>query len=310
MQPVTARLHISGRLSHHGGFADTPGAMLQTYPTDDNLGLCVAVQGSGPAVLFLHGWTSSHREWLSYAEPLSDAFCTYCRDARGHGEHNPRAAAALTVQRMADDLHDLIVHFSLDHPLLVGHSMGALTAWEYIRRYGSADLGGLVVIDQSPKLITDSEWSHGIYGEFPAPRNDHFIARCEADFAESVLRLVGEGNNARARAEYASDSDRTRRIRAYLRQLDAAPLIEVWKSLTLQDYRAVLPNIGVPTLLIHGDESHFYSVEVAKYLRERIPRATLHVYEGSDHSPHLWQRERFLKDLRDFAQHTAGRGQP
>ncbi|HEY5719540.1 MAG TPA: alpha/beta hydrolase, partial [Gammaproteobacteria bacterium] len=63
---------------------------------------------------------------------------------------------------------------------------------------------------------------------------------------------------------------------------------------------AVLPEISVPTLLIHGDASHFYSVEVAEYVRGSIPDATLHVYAGSDHSPHLWQRERFLADLRAF----------
>lgn len=270
----------------------------------------VAVQGAGPAILFLHGWTSNHREWLGYAEPLSDAFTTYCWDARGHGTRNPRPPGPVTVERMAQDLNDLIVHFDLEHPLLVGHSMGALTGWEYIRQFGSGRLGGLVVVDQSPKLITEEDWPHGIYGDFPPERNARFIARCEADFAESVLMLVGEGNNAQARAEYQADSDRMQRTRSYLRKLEPDPLIDVWRSLTLQDYREVLPGITVPTLLIHGDESHFYSVELAEYVRERIPRATLHVYEGTDHSPHLWQRDRFLADLRAFAQHTAGSNHP
>ena len=43
-----------------------------------------------------------------------------------------------------------------------------------------------------------------------------------------------------------------------------------------------------------GSESHFYSVELGEYVRDRIPNSQLHLYEGADHSPHLGQRERFL----------------
>lgn len=282
-------------------------SVIQTYQTSDQLTHHVAVQGQGDPIVFLHGWTSNHREWVGYAEPLSDAFSTYCWDARGHGSLNQRSEQPVDVQRMALDLHNLIEWFGLKRVLLVGHSMGALTSWEYIRQFGCERLRGLAVVDQSPKLITEADWPHGIYGEFPVERNTNFIARCEADFAESVLLLVGEGNNAGAREEYAADTDRIQRIRSYLQQLPAEPLIQIWRSLTLQDYREVLPEISVPTLLIHGDESHFYSVEVAEYLHRQIPDAQLHVYEGTDHSPHLWQRERFLTDLREFAHHTTGR---
>lgn len=275
--------------------------MIQTYQTSDQLTLHVAVRGSGPAIVFLHGWTSNHREWVSYAQPLSDSFATYCWDAPGHGSLNHPPREPIDVQRMAVDLQEHIQQFELESPLLVGHSMGALTSWEYIRQFGSDHLSGLVIVDQSPKLITEEDWPHGIYGEFPKERNKNFIARCEADFAETVLKLVGEGNNSAARAEYAADSSRIQRTRSYLQRLSAEPLIQIWESLTLQDYRNVLPEIRVPTLLIHGDESHFYSVEVAQYLHRQIPDTTLHVYEGTDHSPHLWQRERFLDDLRLFA---------
>lgn len=283
--------------------------MIHHYQTSDGITQYVAVQGHGSPIIFLHGWTSSHREWVGYAEPLSDQFSTYCWDARGHGALNQPPESPVDVQRMAEDLSDLLVHFDLHRAILVGHSMGALTSWEYIRRYGCDRLCGLVIVDQSPKLITEEEWPHGIYGAFSDEKNRHFIARCEADFAEAVLSLVGEGNNPAARAEYTSGSERLQRIRSYLQQVSPQPLIEIWRSLTLQDYRSVLTEITVPTLIIHGDESHFYSVEVAEYLHQRIPQAQLHVYEGTDHSPHLWQRDRFLQDLRTFAQQCSGRNQ-
>ena len=178
--------------------------------------------------------------------------------------------------------------------------MGALTIWEYIRQFGCDRLAALCLIDQSPKLMTDSDWTHGVYGDFGHDRNAAFIQRLEQDFAEAVLRLAAEGNNARARESYARDSRGFQRVREYLARLRSQPLIEIWRSLSQADYREVLPAISVPTLLVHGDESHFYSVALARYVSRRIPDARLHIYEGTDHSPHLWQRERFIADLRGF----------
>lgn len=257
--------------------------------------------GEGPPLLlFLHGWTSNHREWLPFATALADRHTCVCWDARGHGGHPRRGTERNSVQRMARDLDQLLTHLDLGPVALLGHSMGALTLWEYVRSHGCAGLDRLVLVDQSPRLLTDDTWDHGIYGDFPDQRNDAFLARLEADFAEAVLGLIGEGNNPRARAAHASADPALGRVRDYLRRLEPGPLIEVWKSLTRADYRNVLPEIRVPTLLVHGDASHFYSVELAEYVRGAIPDARLHVYQGSDHSPHLWQRERFLADLRAF----------
>lgn len=274
---------------------------MQTYTASDSQTLHVKVIGQGPAVIFLHAWTSSHRDWLRCAQALADENRCFCWDARGHGGHALTVGSEPDVGRMADDLNDLMLHFQLKQPLLLGHSMGALTIWEYIRRYGCDNIGKLCFVDQSPKLITTAEWKHGIYGEFSESRNREFVALMERDFAEAVLRLVAESNNRRAREDYISNSAGFQRIRESLQTLDPAPLISVWKSLCLADYRDVLPQISVPTLLVHGDESHFYSVELGRYVRDSIPNAQLRVYEGTDHSPHLWQRDRFLSDLRRLA---------
>jgi non-heme chloroperoxidase len=61
-----------------------------------------------------------------------------------------------------------------------------------------------------------------------------------------------------------------------------------------------LGKIDVPTLLIYGEVSNFYTVEAARYVQSHIPQAELHIYEGTDHSPHLWQVERFVRDLLGF----------
>jgi pimeloyl-ACP methyl ester carboxylesterase len=179
--------------------------------------------------------------------------------------------------------------------------MGALTIWGYIRCQGCDAIGRICLVDQSPKLITCDEWQHGIYGEFNDSHNEEFITRLENDFAEAVLRLAGDGKNPLSNQMYIDNSVEFQKVRDYLCKLDPKPLLNVWKSLSLVDYREVLPKISLPTLLVHGDESQFYSVELAEFVHKSIPGAQLHFYKGTHHSPHLWQRLRFIQDLQDFA---------
>ncbi|MBY4677871.1 alpha/beta hydrolase [Marinobacterium sp. CAU 1594] len=257
--------------------------------------------GQGRPLIFLHGWTANAREWLPFASELADRFQVFCWEARGHGSQSENAAVDADIERMADDLQQLIEHHDLHEVTLIGHSMGALTAWEYMRRFGSARLAGLCVVDQSPKLVTDGSWRKGIYGDFDYHRNQSFLARLQEDFAEGVLELVALGNNPRSRENYERNSRGFQQMRDYLRSLSPAPLIQCWDSLTQRDYRELLAEIDIPALLIYGDQSQFYSTELARWVAEQIPQSELHIYEESDHSPHLWHRERFIWDLRRFA---------
>lgn len=274
--------------------------MLQ-FVADDGEIIHYKVAGNGPAIIMLHGWTASHQEWFPFLAELQKHHTVYRWDARGHGGHPLRSKTPVTVARMARDLANWLGHCGIEDACAVGHSMGALTLWQYIRDFGSARLGRICLIDQSPRLVTDGDWRHGIYGDFDTARSQRFLDDLRTDFAESVLRLGALGLNARARQKYEENAKGWERSRAALRQQAPGPLIDCWKSLTEADYRDVLETIDVPALLIYGGESNFYHEETAHYVRNRISDALLHIYEGTDHSPHQWQRERFIHDILDFA---------
>ena len=201
---------------------------------------------------------------------------------------------------MARDLQNLLDHYRLDQAVAVGHSMGALTLWQYLRDFGDKRLSRLVFIDQSPRLLTGEGWQGGIYGDFGPERSATFMAELQQDFAEAVLRLVALGHNPQARALYQENAKGIQLARERLRALDPQPLIDCWASLTAADYRDVLAGIGIPALLVYGGASNFYSAGTAQYVRDSIPNAVLHTYPGVDHAPHLWERERFVRDVLDF----------
>ncbi|WP_300451740.1 alpha/beta hydrolase [Accumulibacter sp.] len=270
------------------------------FLADDGEKIHLHISGDGPPIVLLHGWTASHREWSPFMDQLTSRHRVYRWDARGHGGHRLTLTTPPTVQRMAEDLRNLIDHYDLSKTVAVGHSLGALTLWQYIEQNGCRNLSKVCFIDQSPKLLTDHDWENGIYGDFDRQQSATFIKHLEENFAESVLRLAGMGLNERARQKYRENSTSIERARQWLGDQDPEPLIACWESLTEADYRATLDRIDVPALLVYGGASNYYRAETAHYVKSRIAGAVLRIYEGTDHSPHQWERERFLRDLREF----------
>jgi pimeloyl-ACP methyl ester carboxylesterase len=270
------------------------------FTADDGAKIHLQVSGHGTPLVMLHGWTSSHREWLPFTPVLSESNRVFSWDARGHGGHAQSGKSAPTAERMARDLANLIEHYKLDKITAVGHSMGALTLWQYIRDFGLDHLEKVCFIDQSPKLLTDQNWSHGIYGDFDENKASEMMHWLNEDFAEAVLKLTAFGLNSRAKEKYLADAPGWARSRNSLRTQNPGPLIDCWASLTAADYRDVLSTITVPAMLVYGGGSNFYGLATANYVAKQIPSAILHIFEGTDHSPHQWQRERFIRALQDF----------
>lgn len=278
---------------------------LVRFTASDGQSIHLKRRGHGRPLVLLHGWTSSHADWAHVTTALAGECESFAWDARAHAGH-PLTGAPATVARMADDLAELIAHFALVRPVLVGHSMGVLTIWEYLRRHGGAAIAGLCLIDQSPKLVTDAGWRHGIYGDFDAIRARWFAARQREDFAEAVLELAAGGHNRRMAERYAREPEKFQRSREHLRGLDAAALTACWLTLAAGDWRAVLPTIAVPTLLVYGAESNFYAAATAAWVQAQIPGAQRLSYPGADHSPHFWHRDRFVTDLRGLLARVDG----
>ncbi|MDD3326133.1 MAG: alpha/beta hydrolase [Zoogloea sp.] len=273
---------------------------MDHFTADDGEKIHLKISGDGPPLVLLHGWTSTHRDWNPFIDAFAQHFRVYRWDARGHGGHPLKGSSAPTAQRMARDLQNLLDHYRLDQAVAVGHSMGALTLWQYLRDFGDSRLSRLVFIDQSPRLLTGDGWQGGIYGDFGPERSASFMAELRHDFAEAVLRLVAFGHNPRARELYQQNGPGIQLARERLRALDPQPLIDCWASLTAADYRDVLARITIPALLVYGGASNFYSAGTAQYVRDSIPNAVLHTYPDVDHAPHLWERERFVGDVLSF----------
>lgn len=94
--------------------------------------LRVALQGSGPLVVMVHGFPESWFSWRHQMAPIAGAGFTACAiDVRGYGgSDRPRQVADYAMERMVADVTGVIELLSPGEPAVVlGHDWGAPIVW-------------------------------------------------------------------------------------------------------------------------------------------------------------------------------------
>src|SRR5438874_976701 len=112
--------------------------------------LNVRETGGGRPVVFLHGVMCSgwfFQRQLEHA--AGGAWRAIAPDFRGHGD-SEKVLEGHTVPNYAHDVHALIGQMGVERPVVVGWSMGAMVAWDYLQAFGQGDVAGLVIVDQPP----------------------------------------------------------------------------------------------------------------------------------------------------------------
>jgi pimeloyl-ACP methyl ester carboxylesterase len=93
--------------------------------------LHVVEQGSGPAVLFCHGFPTTWASWRLAMRTIADAgFHSIAFDMRGYGDSDaPDDADLYTPFHTVGDVIAILDHFQISSAILVGHDFGANIAW-------------------------------------------------------------------------------------------------------------------------------------------------------------------------------------
>ncbi len=106
-------------------------AIRHSIFTRDNVDLHVAVTGSGPLVLFVHGWPEMWCSWRHQLPAVADAgFTAAAIDVRGYGmSGKPLPVEAYMLREVAADLIHVIHALGHDSAHLVGHDWGAPIVW-------------------------------------------------------------------------------------------------------------------------------------------------------------------------------------
>ena len=94
--------------------------------------VAVAIAGSGPPVLLLHGFPQNKAMWARVAPVLAQQFTVVCADLRGYGNSSkPQCLpdrSNYSFRAMAEDQIGVMRHFGFERFHIVGHDRGGRTA--------------------------------------------------------------------------------------------------------------------------------------------------------------------------------------
>ncbi len=220
--------------------------------------------GSGQPVILMHGWTSSHDIYSEPAGILKDKARCIIYDHRGHGGSKEANQEPVTMETLASDLNELIEGLGLSDVTLVGWSMGAGVAMNYVRQYGCGALKQIVLCDMTPKQINDSEWKLGLYqGRYTA-------SDMEQDAGKDFLHLYQEfAVGAIPKLRKIPGFLLRPKLKERLMNCDESVLKSLSKSMKAQDNRDVIGKITVPLTYFYAVPGSLFSPDLAQWYRSQ-----------------------------------------
>jgi len=257
-----------------------------------------------PLVLFLHGGGQTRHAWGGAAARLAAAgFPTLTVDHRGHGDSSWAEDGDYLFPRFAEDL-DALLPLLGGKPIIVGASLGGLSAMAVEARHSAAVSAGIVLVDVTPRLERD-----GVMRiiEFMRERKDGFAS------LEDVSAFVASYLPHRPRPQRSSGLEKNLRRSEdgrYRWHWDPR-VLDAWTpgrysdseaANLIEDRLEAAKRLDVPVLLVRGRMSDVVSAESVTEFLGCCPHAEYVDLEGAAHMVAGDKNDAFGEVVLDFVQ--------
>ncbi len=248
--------------------------------------------GCKPPVVLLHGLAGSGACWIPLARALEGEYDVVMPDARGHG-NSSTPLNGYRYEDHASDVIGLIQELELATPVLLGHSMGGMTAAVVASQMAKA-IRGVILADPT----------------FLSPQRQHEVY--ESDVAEQHRRLLRFNKGdllAQARVRHPH---RSLELIELLTEARLQTHIGAFDVLTPPnpDYHELVSAIDAPILLVIGDNGAVVSLETARELQKLNPRLRVEQIQDVGHGLPYDQPDRFEAVVRSFLQSVVAATHP
>jgi non-heme chloroperoxidase len=237
--------------------------------------------GSGRPVVLIHGYPLSGRAWDKQVQVLVEnrrRVITY--DRRGFGKSS-QPTTGYDYDTFASDLRTLMETLDLRDVTLVGHSMGTGEVTRYLAKYGSARVAkGVLISPIPPYLLQTSSNPDGL----PESVFNGFMQAARQDAPAWMKGFLDNFYNIdKFRGSLVSEQayQNSWNIAAGTSATAAVACVLTWET----DFRADLPKIDVPMLMIQGNDDRVlpYS-KTGERLPGLIKNLQTVVIEGGPHA--------------------------
>jgi pimeloyl-ACP methyl ester carboxylesterase len=260
--------------------------------------------GSGPAIVLVHGITSTSATWERVMPYLATQFTVIAPDLLGHGKSaKPRGDYSLGAY--ASGVRDLMVSLGHERATFVGHSLGGGVAMqasyqfpERCERLVLVDSGGL---GREVNFLLRSATLP--LSEVVLPVLAHARILDAGRMANRLLTRLGvhAGTDIAELAKgHASLTDPEARA-AFVHTLRT--IVDPGGQTVNASDRLYLAK-NIPFMLIWGERDPIIPVAHGRAAHELVPTSRLEVFEDAGHFPHVDDPQRFLDVLLDFIDST------
>ena len=230
-------------------------------------------RGQGPAIVFAHGAGGNHQSWWQQVPAFSKEYQCVTFDHRGWGSsmetpNGPGRGA------FVEDLKQLLEHLGIEKTFLVSQSMGGRTCLGFALAYPQRTLG--LVLGDTIGGAGDPELADAIKNVGPSP--------------EGLGRTLSRGF-------IQGEPEKT-----FLYEEIGAmnPPRQDGGAAAPTGMAAGLPSLGIPTLLVVGEDDALVPPDLMRALHGLIPDSSLEVVAGAAHSTHFEQPEVFNRLVSEF----------
>src|SRR5689334_5626301 len=222
--------------------------------------------GSGPPVVFSHGWPLSADAFEDQMFFLAArGYRCIAHDRRGHGRSS-QPWNGNDMDTYADDLAALVETLDLQDAIHVGHSTGGGEVARYIGRHGTKRVAKAVLISAVPPLMLKTPANPG---GLPIEVFDQIRAGVLADRSQFFKDLSGPFFGANRPGSIVSqglrDSFWAQGMQAGLKAV--YDCIKVFSETDLTDD---LKKFDVPTLILHGDDDQIVPIADSALLSAKL----------------------------------------
>ncbi len=228
-------------------------------------------------LLLIHGAGGSHRAWPAALTELGDARVV-ALDLPGHGQSAPPGRRSVT--HYAEVVEAFIAGLGLATPVLVGHSLGSAIALAVAQR-AVAPVRGLVLLGAGARLPVG-----------------------ETMLAGSLASLEGAADFIADQGFAVAPPELRQGVRDEILAAGATTTFGDFLACNRFDFRAQLPAIATPTLVIAGELDRMTPARFTRTLAADLPHTRLVVLDDAGHFAMLEQPEvvaehvgRFVREL-------------
>ncbi|MGH9188876.1 MAG: alpha/beta fold hydrolase [Acidimicrobiales bacterium] len=242
-----------------------------------------------PPLVLLHAFPLHSEMWAPQLSCLSSRFRVIAPDLSGFGRSDtPEDPASYGMARYADEVMALLDALALEEVVLGGLSMGGYVAFACLRLFPER-IAGLVLADT--RAAADSS-------EVLARRSDQ---------QEQVLR-DGTGKVVEALIpgllgdhSFAHRPELVGQVRRLMGDNPAAGYVGALEAMKQRpDATDELAGIGVPTLVLVGEQDRLSPPEVVREWQQRIPGSRLTVLPDAGHLSNLEAADAFNTAVGDL----------